>query len=155
VTKNDEERLSILAGSLSMSLNLTEGFTFLEQTIGEESSTWIIHARPVPQDEPLNDSFFLNGRSLIPPLIITWNLEPNRRRPQLDLLKINLQVNDLLYDRKRTFAGNRLILIYSIYLIYLFCESYFSLPFSKGVFTFARRKDLFKDKLSSFKLTWD
>lgn len=37
-TKNDD-RLSILAGSLSMSLNLTEGFTFLEQTIGEESST--------------------------------------------------------------------------------------------------------------------
>lgn len=27
-----------------------------------KSSTWIIHARPVPQDEPLNDSFFLNGR---------------------------------------------------------------------------------------------
>jgi len=92
--KNDD-RLSILAGSLSMSLNLTEGFTFLEQTIGEESSTWIIHARPVPQDEPFNDSFFLNGRSLIPPLIIiSENLELNRRRPKLDLFKINLRVND-------------------------------------------------------------
>jgi len=89
------ETTSVLTGSLSMSLNLTEGFTFLEWTIGEERSTWIIHARPVPQDELLNDYFFLNDRSLVPPLIISGNLEPNHQWPQLDL-KRNPRVNDLL-----------------------------------------------------------
>lgn len=145
-TKNDS-RLSILAGSLSMSLNLTEGFTFLEQTIGEESSTWIIHARPVPQDEPLNDSFFLNGRSLR--LLYRENLEPNRRRPQLNLLKINRRVNDLLETGNAFLSKMNYFQFIPIYLILSLTLRFF-LRQRRIQVCMKKCCDFFRNKPSSF-----